>query len=68
MNKQSNNFFNGLLLLQTIFIILKVTGAIEWGWAAVLSPLIAMACILFLFVVLLLLAAFFIAVCKEYKK
>lgn len=40
VKKSLNNSFWFVVLLQTIFIVLKVTNAITWGWLIVLLPLI----------------------------
>ncbi len=43
-------------LLTIVFITLKLTGVINWSWWLVLSPVIAIAALIFLFVVILITA------------
>ncbi len=38
--------------LTIVFIVLKLTGVIAWGWAAVLSPLLIALFIYFVIIVL----------------
>lgn len=38
MNDNKKNGMSFIQWLQPLFIALKLTGAIKWSWAAVLSP------------------------------
>lgn len=59
MNEKTNNSSNGIGftgLLTIAFIVLKLTGYIEWSWVWVLSPVwihFAFVLLLFIFLVIL---------------
>jgi hypothetical protein len=53
---QRNHFINlGSTMLQTVFIVLKLTGTVAWSWWWVLSPFWISACLAALLIVTMIL-------------
>ena len=49
--KKSNNHIGFIDLLQLAFIILKLTGYIDWSWWWVLSPIWILTIVIFIIVI-----------------